>query len=260
MPSLSVFISYRRDHGSVAARLFQGWLEQNGLEVFLDVDSLAAGHFDQQITNRIRGCDAVVVVLSQGSLNRCLESDDWLRREVREALEQARTLIPITLPGFSWDEAELPPDISNLRNHQALQYDHRHWLATRQELLRWLRPECDATKAIPDASAIVAILVWWNAVSVELMEAYLRRYPGGPCTRSAKEQISRLLEAGALRPAEAEGLDHLRKLRNQIVCERDSARMARVVREESMCFERLSDLLIEALRASWDGKGITSND
>ena len=47
------FIGYRREGGSEIARLVKFLLESKGKKVFLDVDDLSAGIFDEKLLNTI---------------------------------------------------------------------------------------------------------------------------------------------------------------------------------------------------------------
>jgi hypothetical protein len=95
-----VFISYRRDGGETMAILLCERLKSSGLRVFLDVESLNAGRFNQQLLRVIEGCKDVVAILSKNSLDRCVNEDDWVRRELAHAFLHKKNVIPFILRGF----------------------------------------------------------------------------------------------------------------------------------------------------------------
>lgn len=66
--TLDVFISYRRSNGSQLASLLKVHLEIRNLSVFLDVDRLEAGKFDNNLLQSIRSARNFVLVLTPGSL------------------------------------------------------------------------------------------------------------------------------------------------------------------------------------------------
>jgi hypothetical protein len=135
----SVFLSYRRDSGAEIARLLQTFLEQRGFRVFLDVDQLGAGHFDKQLLNEIHDCDYFLLVCARGCLDRCSSEDDWIRREIAQAILCRRQIIPIFLPGFSWPaRSSLPLEIADIVEYNAFHYSHAHWRQASQHLLRLL--------------------------------------------------------------------------------------------------------------------------
>jgi len=91
----SVFISYRRDTSMHLARLVFQFLLVHNYDVFLDVATMDGGKFDQIIMNQIASRAHFILVISKNSLIRCKEENDWLRREIEEALRLERNIIPI---------------------------------------------------------------------------------------------------------------------------------------------------------------------
>lgn len=248
----SIFISYRRNNGATLARVVQGWLEHNGFEVFMDVDKLAVGRFDAQIAKEIEDCDAVVLILSEGALDRIGNAEDWMRHELLLAMQHRKQIIPIAAPDFKWPASELPAELSELRLLQNIQYDHLHWLSIRAQLLAWLRPEFGAETPETGTGSVASVLTWWNALSIALTRAFLLRHPEDRTVRSAKEQIARLQAMGVLRPSEALQFDRLRRIRNQIVYSRASNAAVEIAIKENACFERMSEILIDALSEAKD--------
>jgi len=57
-PQKTVFISYRRDVGAFIARAIFLELREHGYDVFMDVESIDAGQFEQIIFNQIEGASA----------------------------------------------------------------------------------------------------------------------------------------------------------------------------------------------------------
>ena len=108
-----VFISYRREGGETMALLLRDRLVAEGYRVFLDIESLNAGKFNTKLLNIIESCEDFIVILSEGSLDRCINDEDWVRREIKCAFESQKNIVPFILRGFVWPE-ELPEDISDL--------------------------------------------------------------------------------------------------------------------------------------------------
>ena len=71
--TLDVFISYRRSNGSQLASLLKVHLEIRNLSVFLDVDRLEAGKFDNNLLQSIRSARNFVLVLTPGSLGKNID-------------------------------------------------------------------------------------------------------------------------------------------------------------------------------------------
>ena len=109
-----IFLSYRREGGEAMAKLLHEKLSSRGYRVFLDIDSLKAGRFDEALLFVIESCTDFVLVLSKGSLKRCARKNDWVRREVAHAIANGKNVIPIFLRGFKWP-MKLPKEINQLK-------------------------------------------------------------------------------------------------------------------------------------------------
>jgi tetratricopeptide (TPR) repeat protein len=99
----TVFISYRRSTSKYLARAIFQDLRANGYDAFLDVSTIDSGAFDSIILNQIGARMHFVLLLSPGALERCQEPDDWLRREIQEALRLKRNIVPLIEEGFELD-------------------------------------------------------------------------------------------------------------------------------------------------------------
>jgi hypothetical protein len=92
----TVFISYRRDAvGKPFARTVESALTQRGYDVFLDVDSIEAGAWAEQIRREVPGRAHFLLLLTPGALDRCADADDWVRAEITLARESRRNIVPV---------------------------------------------------------------------------------------------------------------------------------------------------------------------
>lgn len=91
-----VFISYRRDKGGDLARYFQSELNRKNYKCFIDVEELNAGHFPSKLYECISNSDLVLLLLSEGSIDRLLNKDDYVRQELIAALENNKTLFIVS--------------------------------------------------------------------------------------------------------------------------------------------------------------------
>ncbi len=112
MNSYDIFISYRRIGGTEIARPLKSELEMRGFRVFLDFDELKDGKFDSRIMEAIDNSPVFMVILSEHSLDRCINEDDWVRKEIEYAIQKEKNIIPIN-PNFQFSDfpAELPKDL-----------------------------------------------------------------------------------------------------------------------------------------------------
>ena len=97
MKSYDIFISYRREDGNAFARQMQLKLENYGYRVFLDVEELKDGVFDQRIIDAITGAKVFIALLTPRYLCRCASDEDWVRKEIECALQNEIHIVPINI-------------------------------------------------------------------------------------------------------------------------------------------------------------------
>ena len=116
-----IFISYRREGGLQYAVALQSMLLNMGYSVFLDVRDLSSGHFDTALLKRIETCKDFILILSDGSLNRCSEENDWVCCEIEHAMRLGKNIIPLIPDGVQPAERlpqSLPAQIATLPSYQ----------------------------------------------------------------------------------------------------------------------------------------------
>ena len=119
MENCQIFISYRRDGGEHLAGRIEDRLTGLGYSVFLDVESMKAGRFDEQIYHAIEGCEVVLVILSEHALDRCVNEGDFVRIEIEHAMKHGKTIIPIMDRKFEFP-TNLPESIKALDRYHGL--------------------------------------------------------------------------------------------------------------------------------------------
>ena len=136
-----IFISYRRDGGDMLARSIYERLDKHGYECFLDKEKLGSGKFNTALYNQIDECTDFLLVLPQNALNRCTNSDDWVRLEIERAIEKQKNIIPIMMPDFEFPlEEDLPKSMQELPYYQSLRLDENFFSEGIQQLEeRYLR-------------------------------------------------------------------------------------------------------------------------
>ena len=90
-----IFISYRRQDGAQYARILQLELEKRGYSVFLDYEEIVDGVFSMEIQNAIKSAPTFIMVLTPKYLDRCMEDNSWVRREIMLALENGCHFVPV---------------------------------------------------------------------------------------------------------------------------------------------------------------------
>lgn len=112
------FISYRRVGGREYARNLYLALRCRGIKTFFDYTSLRDGTFNEEILHAIEQAPNVVLMVSDGALDRCADADDWVRRELEYAKKLGKNIIPVAPSGCSRDLSALPDTLADLRNVQ----------------------------------------------------------------------------------------------------------------------------------------------
>ncbi len=97
----TVFISYRRTNVPWALAISQ-YLTHKGFDVFFDYLSIKSGDFEQIITENIKARAHFLILLTPSAIERCVEPNDWFKREVEIALHSKRNIVPILLEGFDF--------------------------------------------------------------------------------------------------------------------------------------------------------------
>ncbi|XP_066591277.1 NAD(+) hydrolase sarm1 isoform X2 [Prorops nasuta] len=142
--SLDVFVSYRRSNGSQLASLLKVHLQLRGFSVFIDVERLEAGKFDNNLLQSIRQAKHFLLVLTPQALERCIqdtECKDWVHREIVAALQSQCNIIPI-IDNFQWPEPEeLPEDMRAVCHFNGVRWIHDYQDACVDKLERFMRGE-----------------------------------------------------------------------------------------------------------------------
>ena len=121
----SIFISYRREAGSGYAKLIKKHLENAGYGVFLDVDDMKSGHYEEELVRRIDEATDFILICTKDVLERCREEGDCVRAEVLHALKTGKNIIPVTFQGFFMPPG-LPEEFGELSRFQQIFYVHEH--------------------------------------------------------------------------------------------------------------------------------------
>jgi uncharacterized protein YjbI with pentapeptide repeats len=131
-PAQGIFLSYRRDDAPLYARLLQVSLQGRfpDARIFMDLDSIDPGlPFAEVIREAVNSCTVLVALIGrqwatltddQGG-RRLDNPDDYVRFEIRTALERQVRVIPVLIDGASpLRQDQLPAELENLAGLQAL--------------------------------------------------------------------------------------------------------------------------------------------
>lgn len=134
----SIFISYRRQDAKYPAWMLYKELRRilPADRLFMDIASIPPGaEFASAIVSWIKQCDVLLAVMGESwsgprdqktGLRRLDDPEDLVRVEIRTALENGKTVVPVLLDGASMPKAEdLPRDLHGLLhlNARRLRFD-----------------------------------------------------------------------------------------------------------------------------------------
>jgi len=139
MENGKIFISYRREDTSGESGRLKDNLEQIfGKEnIFYDVETLEAGlNFDQSIAKALSESKVLLAMIgphwmkvsdSKG-IKRLQKPEDWVRKEIAEAIKRDLRVIPILVNGAEMpDPEELPEDLKELSLKHAQELTSSRW-------------------------------------------------------------------------------------------------------------------------------------
>ncbi len=149
----TVFISYRRDVASFIARAIFQDLRKRHYDVFMDVASIDSGNFEQIILNQVEARAHFLVILTPGTIERCAEPEDIMRREIEYAMDKQRNIVPLFVNEFSFKETEsyLTGKLAELHHFNGLTVPHDYFDEAMERLRkRYLKqPTTGAVKPAP---------------------------------------------------------------------------------------------------------------
>ncbi|XP_068601524.1 NAD(+) hydrolase SARM1 [Brachionichthys hirsutus] len=141
-----VFISYRRITGSQLASLLKVHLQVRGYSVFIDVEKLEAGKFQDKLIQSVQRARNFILVLSANALDNCMADTamkDWVHKEIVTALANKKNIVPV-IDNFMWpDPMSLPEDMRAILNFNGIKWSHEYQEATIEKILRFLKGRQD---------------------------------------------------------------------------------------------------------------------
>lgn len=158
-----IFITYRRDDASGYVHAIRDRLvtQFGSGQVFMDIDSIEPGlDFVEVIENSVASCSVVLLLIGKRwQPGRLQDNRDFVRLELRAALERKIRVIPVLLEGAQMPSAEeLSPDLALLSRRQAFEISNRHFTDDLNELIVLLgrivaEQEAQKTNVLPQVES-----------------------------------------------------------------------------------------------------------
>ncbi len=205
----SVFISYRRQSGYEFAHLVDVELRARGLRTFIDVADSDPGRFWAQAQAAIHSCCALVLICTNGSFEN-KPGDDWVLREVTEAMALNRPIVPVFSQDFKLPTA-LPPLLAQAIEYNGVSMDTQFHVAAFDHLSQLVggrkRSEQRRRVAILGSLAtltLLASLALGAREVVELSQEFSREREARQAADERSEELAE--ELTALKEKRAEDL------------------------------------------------------
>ncbi len=168
-----VFICYRRDDSAGDARSISETLVTRfgSQRIFIDVDSISPGsEFEKVLHSTLHSCSVVLVLIGIHWLmiadvegrRRLDNSSDYVRREIRDAMNQGLRVIPVLLGRAAMpEESQLPPDIKRLAKLQNVTLKHETFKTDLHELTKKLEQFVGPVGSAPRSKQVLTKALQW---------------------------------------------------------------------------------------------------
>lgn len=133
----TVFISYPSESWNFAQRIakdLESHLEQ---PIFIDTHSIDQSNFREAIINNLRNSSVMILIVTQYTFEDINADDDWVRLEIRTALENK---IPIVLAceGDCSLPEKLPPDVHDVQDQHGIDFPRNYYASAIDRLVNFL--------------------------------------------------------------------------------------------------------------------------
>jgi hypothetical protein len=148
-----IFLNYRRDDSAAYALLLESRLKERfpDAKVFMDLDSIRAGRdFIEAIRDALDSCAVLVALIGrqwvtiadEEGRRRLDNPDDWVRSEIRTALESEVLVIPVLVDRAKpLRQQELPGELHKLARLNAFELSYDRFQYDAGRLLDLIQPE-----------------------------------------------------------------------------------------------------------------------
>jgi len=117
-----LFISYRRKSSPFTLLLANKLSEKLNADIFIDFQSIDQADFETSILRHLKASDAFLLMVTEYTFaERIHRDDDWVRLEIRTALEMNIPIILVCENGL-FPPSDLPDDIRGVRGKQGIRF------------------------------------------------------------------------------------------------------------------------------------------
>lgn len=133
-----IFMSYRRKSWPFTHRLADELTRRLDAELFVDYTGVDQADFEESILGHLRTSDALLLVITDLTFaDRIHKDDDWVRREIREALGRRMPIVLVCVEGLL-PPAGLPDDIKDIARMQGINFYPEYFTPAVEQLAEFL--------------------------------------------------------------------------------------------------------------------------
>lgn len=155
-PRYKLFISYRRKSWDFTHRLVADLRDRIDADIFIDFSGINSTDFEASILQHLRESDCVLLVVSEHTFDeRIHDPQDWMRREIGEALRLGKPIVLLAHEGrYPPHPDQLPLDIRAIGGRQGIEFYPRFYEAAVDKLVEFI-PQAIANPPAPYQPAIL---------------------------------------------------------------------------------------------------------
>lgn len=155
-PKYKLFVSYRRKSWDFTHRLVADLRARINADIFIDFSGIHSSDFEASILHHLRESDCVLLVVSEHTFDeRIHDPQDWMRREIGEALRLGKPIVLLAHEGrYPPHPDQLPLDIRAIGGRQGIEFYPRFYEAAVEKLIEFI-PKAIANPPAPYQPAIL---------------------------------------------------------------------------------------------------------
>jgi iron(II)-dependent oxidoreductase len=156
-----VFVSYRRKSWGFTHRLVDSLSKRLEADIFVDIDDVDQADFETAIFSHLRTSHAMALIVTDLTFatERIYREDDWVRKEISEALRLNLPIVMVSVDGVL-PPIDLPEEIKQVSRSQAINFYPDYFEAAVERLSEFITKIAHIpTLPAPSSARTVATVV-----------------------------------------------------------------------------------------------------
>lgn len=127
--------------GMAMSQMVKSALSERGIDCYLDLEKDHSGQFDENLLQAIKSVPNFILILTKNTLDRCVDDEDWVRREILAAIKENKNIIPVRYPDFQWPDQlndKFPEEIRKLKYTQSVLISKEYLSAAIDKIIQYM--------------------------------------------------------------------------------------------------------------------------